>query len=487
MRSLLRLFFLLVPLLICCQSQIQDRSKFTPEVAREFSTTRWDSVRFITERIKEPVFPAAKISVLVPPRQSGTSTNEDMRASIQSAIDSCHQMGGGTVAIQAGSYFMKGPIHLRSNVHLHLDAGAKLIFSDQYEDYLPLVKVRWEGTVCWNFSPMIYAYQAENIALTGSGEIDGQGKTWSIEWRKKQRKDKDLLRQMGNDLVPEDQRIFGNGYLDRDQDGEDDGFGDGRMHYLRPTLVEWYECKNILIEDLIFRNAAFWTIHPVFSKNIKISNVQVFGGYLNDDGIDPDGCEDVLIEDCYIETHDDAIAIKAGRDQDAWERMPAKNIVIRNCTLNSGVNSFAIGSEMSGGVENVYVENCRLMRGRHGLNFKTNLDRGGSVQKIFFRNIEADSLTEALFIFRMDYHGYRGNHFPTSFSDFYAEKINCAYAGKTAIKLAGVPDAPLKRIFLKDLDITSANQVIQVDHARDILFEEVVVNGKTIELDEYLD
>ena len=212
--------------------------------------------------------------------------------------------------------------------------------------------------------------------------------------------------------------------------------------------MEFYRCTQIEINGLTFRNPPFWTIHPVFSKSVIIKNVQIFGGYLNDDGIDPDSSEDILIDSCYIETHDDAIAIKAGRDQDAWHRPGCRNIIIRNCVLNSGVNAFAIGSEMSGGVENVFVEDCRLLRGRHGLNFKTNLDRGGSVGNIFFRNIKADSLSDALFIFRMDYHGYRGNNFPTHFKGFFATEIECQYAGQTAFKLVGIPEAPIRDIYL---------------------------------------
>ena len=138
---------------------------------------------------------------------------------------------------------------------------------------------------------------------------------------------------MGNDLIPEDQRVFGDGFLDLDGDGKDDGHGDGRSHYLRPTLIEFYNCEHILISDLTLKNSIFWNVHPVFCTNVTIRGLNIHGGYLNDDGINPDSCEDVLIEACSIETEDDAIAIKAGRDQDAWERPPSQNIIIRNCTL----------------------------------------------------------------------------------------------------------------------------------------------------------
>mgnify|MGYP001797418930 CR=1 FL=1 len=228
---------------------------------------------------------------------------------------------------------------------------------------------------------------------------------------------------MGNDLVPEAQRVFGNGFLDLNGDGQDDGYGDGQPHWLRPSLVEFYECENVLIAEPTLRISLFWTVHPVFCRNVCIRGLRVYGGYLNDDGIDPDSCTDVLIEDCYIETKDDAISIKAGRDQDAWQRPPCRNILIRNCRLNSGVNSFCVGSEMSGGVENGFVEDCHILNGKHGLNFKCNLDRGGQVQHIYLRNITIDTVREAMFIFRMDYHGYRGNNYPTKINKFYAANI----------------------------------------------------------------
>ncbi|PJF38854.1 MAG: polygalacturonase, partial [Phototrophicales bacterium] len=146
---------------------------------------------------------------------------------------------------------------------------------------------------------------------------------------------------------------------------------------MRPTFIEFFECENILIDGLTLRNSPFWNVHPVFCRNVTLRNLNVEHGTTNDDGIDPDSCTDVLIENCTIDTHDDAIAIKAGRDQDAWKRPPAQNIIVRNCNLTSGVNAFCIGSEMSGDVRHVFFEKSKVARARHGINFKCNLDRGG--------------------------------------------------------------------------------------------------------------
>ena len=459
-------------LLSCNSTQIPDA--FTAEQARLFAQEKWSTVPDLVEKIQTPNISKVYLRTI---RAEGEI---DYRPILQAAIDSCHLAGGGRINISPGIYNIRGPLHLRSSVHLHLQEDATLMFSDDFQDYLPLVKVRWEGTVCWNYSPLIYAYQQDHIHLSGMGTINGNGKNWSVAWRKMQDPDKKRLRQMGNDLVPENERVFGTGFLDLDGDGKDDGFGDGKIHYLRPTLVEFYECQNILIEDLTFRNAPFWTIHPVFCSSVQCKNLKIFGGYLNDDGIDPDSSEGVLIDSCYIETHDDAIAIKAGRDQDAWSRLGTKNIIIRNCTLNSGVNSFAIGSEMSGGVENVFVQNCHLAQGRHGLNFKTNLDRGGTVKDIFFRDITVDSLAEALFIFRMDYHGYRGNHFPTNFSGFYAQNIRAKNGGKVVFKIVGVEDAPISQVYLENISVDQAITNYELAYAEEIIFEQVRIKQENI-------
>jgi polygalacturonase len=287
---------------------------------------------------------------------------------------------------------------------------------------------------------------------------------------------------MGNDTVPEYQRVFANGFLDLDGDGADDGYGDRMQHYLRPTLIELYECERILIEDLTIRDSPFWTVHPVFSKNVSLRKLKIYGESLNDDGIDPDSSEDVLIEGCKIKTHDDAIAIKAGRDQDAWDRPGSCNIIVRNNHLLSGVNALCIGSEMSGGVENFYVYDNYIAGGTHALNFKCNLDRGGKVQKVYIRDIQVESCQDALFIFRMDYQGYRGNLFPTKFNDFYVSGIQCKKVTKTPFRIVGVEEEPITRILLDNITIDEAGEESVIEFAEDLVFNEVSIEGKPFQL-----
>lgn len=454
---------------------------FSKESAEDQIKKGWEKVPEILKRIVPPTFPEVSYNVL----EHGAKGNASFDNSVvfQSLIDEVSTKGGGMVLVPSGQYFIDGPIHFRDNINLHLEEGARIYFSSNANSYLPAVKIRFEGTVCYNYSPLIYGIGLKNIAITGKGTVDGAARKWSKEWRKVQKPDKDRLRQMGNDKIPEEQRVFANGWLDLDGDGKDDGYGDRKEHFLRPSLIEFYECENILIDGVSVRESPFWTIHPVFCRNVTMTNLNVFGDTLNDDGIDPDSSEDVLIENCEIRTEDDAISIKAGRDQDAWDRPDSKNIVIRNNRLLSGVNALCIGSEMSGGVSQVFAENNYIANGKHALNFKCNLDRGGQVQHVYLRNTEISSCEEAMFIFRMDYHGYRGNNFPTKFNDFYVSGIKCGTVEKTPFKIVGVASEPISRVYISDVDIAKAGESSELDHVTDIIFDDVNIDGSVFALE----
>jgi polygalacturonase len=477
----LRHYFILLLLLSSCQQKPATPADFTYEHAQQQMEAGWQRVIAIERRIRPPAFPKRDFDI----RQYGAvaDSTQNAQPAFAEAIRACHAAGGGRVVVPAGAYLSNGPIHLLSNVNLYLEEGATILFGTNPVDYTPLVKVRWEGTVAYNYSPLVYAYQQENIAITGRGILDGQTEgAWS-RWKKdnggnNQEADKQVLRQMGNDRVPEAQRVFGHGFLDQDGDGQDDGHGDGQEHYLRPTLIEFYECQNVLIEGVTLKSSPFWTVHPVFCRNVTLRGLDIRAGTTNDDGIDPDSCTDVLIENCTINTHDDAISVKAGRDQDAWERPGSENIIVRNCTLASGVNAVCVGSEMSGGVRNLFVENCQLRDGKHALNFKTNLDRGGQVAQVYIRNLDIQRCDEAMFIFRMDYHGYRGNDFPTQFNDFYVSNVRCERVAERPFKIVGTEAAPVRRVLLDSIRVERAGEPSLLEHAEHILTHEVTVAGQ---------
>ncbi len=434
----------------------------------------------VLQRIQPPVFQDKIFNI----NNFGAVANgtSDARAAIQNAIEVCHAAGGGRVLVPAGHYFCDGPLHIKSNVNLHLEKDALITFGVNPEKYTPLVKVRWEGTVCYNYSPLIYAYQQNNIAITGAGRLNGQAERFWYAWKrgndgKNQDVDKPTLRQMGNDRVPEEQRIFGNGFMDVNNDGVNDG--DGQAHYLRPSLVEFYECNNILLEDFTAEGSPFWTIYPVFCKNITIRRLTIKKGTTNDDGIDPDSCEDVLIEDCIIDTNDDPVSIKSGRDQDAWNRPGSRNIIVRNCIVSCEVgNGFCIGSEMSGGVENIFVENYIIKTTDNGINFKCNLDRGGFIKNIHLRNITIDSCAKHGILFQMDYHSYRGGNYPPDFQNFILKNINIRKAEKIGIKIAGVETKSVQNIHLQDIRIDTTPVATIFSFVNKLSLARVQINGQ---------
>ena len=330
-----------------------------------------------------------------------TATAAQNQKAINRVISLVSKKGGGKVIIPKGTW-NTGAIELKSHVNLVLEEGATLHFAFEPKLY-PLVRTSWEGLACWNYSPCIYAYKATDIAITGKGTIDGGGNNDTFwQWNgsprfgykegvtKESQKlgSRSKLLKMAEDGVPFDERKFGMGYG------------------LRPQLVNMVHCERILIKDVKMINSPFWVIHPLLSKNITVDGVYVWNEGPNGDGCDPEACENVLIQNCVFHTGDDCIAIKSGRNNDGrlWNQ-PSKNIIIRNCKMEDGHGGVVIGSEISGGCENVYAENC-VMDSPHLeriLRIKTNNCRGGQVQNINMRNVVVGQCKEAVVKINLDY------------------------------------------------------------------------------------
>lgn len=451
---------------------------FTLQTAQQQEAEGWAEMPAILARINPPAFPDKAVD-LTDFGGTGDGTS-DNRQAFQRAIAFLVEQGGGKLTVPPGIYWVDGPIVMQSAIHLEVQKGATIRFSSNPASYLPAVKQRWEGTVCYNYSPLIRGHNLTHVALTGEGTIDGAGVDWAHSWKEKQDPDKAVLRRMGNDKVPEERRVFGNGFLDLDGDGKDDGHGDGQPHYLRPPLIQFYECEGILLEGLTLTGSPFWTVHPVFCRNVIGRNLRIISDSPNDDGFDPDSCEDVLIEDCVIDTRDDAIAIKAGRDQDAWDRPSSRNIIIRNNILQSGANALCIGSEMSGGVETVFAENNTIPRAGNALKFKCNLDRGGFVRSIFIRDTIIDSCRQSLLDFTTDYHGYRGGNFPVAFHDFHISGITCKETGRAAFEINGVESRPIERVYLNNIHVEKARQKLSISHAEGLIFRDVIIDNEAV-------
>lgn len=302
---------------------------------------------------------------------------EKTSSAIEQAIEKANSSGGGIVVVPEGEW-LTGKVHLKSNVNLHLNKGAVLLFSEDPADYLPAVHTTWEGMECYNYSPLIYAYECENIAITEQGEIKAKMDVWST-WFSRPPAHMNSLARLYH-LAAQNKPV------------EDRQMVNDTSH-LRPQFIQFNRCENVLLEGISIRNSPFWVIHPYMSKNIVIRNLNVYAHGHNNDGVDPEMSQNMLIENCVFDQGDDAIAVKSGRNQDAWRlNMPTKNVVIRNCRIKNGHQLLAIGSELSGGVENIYMENCQVDEGaklNHLLFIKTNDRRGGYVNNIHLKNIKS--------------------------------------------------------------------------------------------------
>jgi len=427
--------------------------------ANYVSSQSWDLADDIVSNLDPVTFPDVDYNIMdFGAIGDGETRNKE---AFEKAITNCSEKGGGKIVVPAGNYFMNGPLVFKSNVHIELQEGAILNFSPNEKDYLPAVLVRWEGTMVYNYSPLIYAYQVKNIALTGKGTINGNGSKNFATWKKLQQPDKNKLRKMGQQNTPIYERVFAEG------------------HHLRPSLFQPFGCTNVRLEGVTILDSPFWVIHPTFCDNVIIRGVTVDSYNTNNDGCDPESCSNVLIEDCTFRTGDDSIAIKAGRDNDAWRiGRPTENVVIRNCNFYSKINGVCIGSEMSGGVRNIFIENIDMSMSSNAIYFKANLDRGGYIKNVFVRNIKADTVRTALIRFEPNYKGQKSSFNPTLFENFYIENIKSDVSKEVGIYLAGIEkDYPIKNINLKNIKLGQTPEPYVMENAENILFENVEING----------
>ena len=281
---------------------------------------------------------------------------------------------GGRVVVPPGE-FLTGPIRLRSNVELHVSAGATLRFQTDATSY-PIVRTRWQGIECFSHSPLIYAYDETDIAITGTGTLDGGASTDNWWSSTRPRTDWQRLLQLVDDDVPVEERIFQPG------------------HGFRPSFVQPYECRRVRIEDVRIVNAPMWVVHPVFCTDVLIRGVTVDSLGPNNDGCNPDSCENVVITGCSFTTGDDCIAIKSGRDTDGRRvARPSRNILIESCRFTAGHGALTIGSEASGGVHNVRAQDLHITGTDHAIRIKTNSDRGGVIEHLTASNVTVDAVT----------------------------------------------------------------------------------------------
>lgn len=422
----------------------------------------WTDVPAILARIRAPEFPAREFNVMAYGAKGDGRT--DSLPAVRAAIEACSTAGGGHVVVPAGTYLLNGPLQLKSNIDLHLAAGSILLFSGEPAHFLPMVLVRWEGIILHNYSPMIYARGAENIAITGRGVIDANARRefqgWAMGISKLQYPAQERSRQMGAAGAPIADRIFGEG------------------SYLRPSTIQPYECHNVLIEGVTIKDSPFWVIHPTFCTNVIVRGVTVDSLLINNDGCDPDSCTDVLIENCRFHTGDDGVALKAGRDADAWrDSRMTQNVIIRNCVFQSKINALCIGSEMSAGVRHVFMEDCRVEEGESCIYFKSNSDRGGFIENVRVRRVQIGQSRAGVVRFETNYHSYRGGHTPTAYRDFVIEDVTCADATNYAVFAEGTSESPIENVLLHNVTVTKAREPLFLRNAATLRLVNVHVNG----------
>ena len=412
----------------------------------------------ILKSIVAPVFPNQVFNIMDYGAVNDGVT--DVRTAINKAITTCSNAQGGTVLVPQGKYYVAGSIVMKSNVNLKVEEGAEIVFSSSPKDYTPFVLTVWEGTELFNYSPLVYGYHVSNIAITGKGILNGSATKTFATWRPQGSKIQGRLRQMGIDQVPVFQRNF------------------GLESILPPSMIQFFGCSNVLIQDIHISDAPYWVIHPVFCNNVTVRGVEINSNNLNNDGCDAEYTRNVLIENSTFNVGDDAIAIKAGRDQDGWRiGQPTENIVIRNCIFNSMCNGLCIGSEMSAGVQNIFMENVVVKNSLSGLYFKSNQDRGGFIRNVWIRNVTIDSVRTALIRFEPNYPGGRGGHNPALFQNFLIENVHGDRSGECGFYAVGIEKYPLKDITLRNISLRQCKTPYILKNVENVTFENVIFGG----------
>lgn len=383
----------------------------------------------------------------------------DCRRAFAKAMKKGEKTGGIHITVPEGVYFMAGPLTLQSNVCIELLKGAVLKFSPDPALY-PLVSTSWEGTYLHNYSPLIYACEAHDVAIIGEGTIDGNAMTTFATWKPLQREALMRSRQMNHEQTPVAERVFGDG------------------SWLRPHLLQLYKCSGVTLEGVKIINSPFWCVHLLRSDNVICRSLRYDAKLVNNDGIDPESSRNILIEDIHFDNGDDNIAIKAGRDNDGWAAAaPSENIVIRRCHFK-GLHAVVIGSEMSGGVRNVFIENCDYAGYcKRGIYVKTNPDRGGYVKNIFVKDCVLDEV-EDLFYVTSKYagEGLDNNHF-TEISNLYVDGLTCRKASNAALVLQGTAQKPITGVVFDNIEVGEAKIGVSFSDTRGVTMGECHIGG----------
>ncbi|SHE74116.1 Polygalacturonase [Dysgonomonas macrotermitis] len=396
-------------------------------------------------------------------------------AIIKKAIEKLSTEGGGTLFFPAGTY-LTGPIVLKSNITLDIEAGATIKFSDDFSEYTPFVEMRYEGVVMKSFCPMIYAYEQQNITIKGEGTIDGNGKKWwygtfSIEGA---HKDEDFRKELAGyqDMWSKENPNF----TIEEQSDWKRTLG---KRFFRPPLMQPYKCKDFKVEGVTIINSPFWTINPEFCENVTVQGVTINNPDApNTDGINPSSCKNVLISDCHITVGDDCITLKSGRDLQGREyATPCENITITNCVMLAGHGGVVIGSEMSGDVRKVTISNCVFDGTDRGIRLKSTRGRGGIVEEIRVSNIVMKNIVGEAITLNLFYSNVPAEEFSERTPVFRNIHISGLTGSEvnTACTVLGIEEALISDISFSDINIDAKTGFV-INKAKDITLDNVRVN-----------
>ena len=464
----------------------------------------YNQLPFEMPRVIRPVFPDYEVNIkdfgAVP---DGKTLNTE---AINKAIQEVSSRGGGKVIVPQGLW-LTGPIELQSNVNLYTEENALILFSDNFNDY-PIIETSFEGLETRRCQSPVSAVNAENIAITGHGVFDGAGDSWRPVKKGKMTESqwKSLLASGGvvenNIWYPTEGSLKGAKACKEFNNPEgietEEQWNEIRP-WLRPVLLSLVKCKKVLLEGVTFKNSPSWCLHPLSCEHITIDGVKVFNPWYsqNGDALDLESCTNALVINNVFDAGDDAICIKSGKDEDGRRRgEPCQNVIVKNNVVLHGHGGFVVGSEMSGGVKNIYVSDCTFLGTDVGLRFKSTRGRGGVVENIYIHNINMIDIPHEALLFDLFYGGKAAGEETAeelagrmkaevppvteetpAFRDIYISDVTARGVGR-AMFFNGLPEMPIRNVHIKNVTVSRAEKGIEISQAENVTIENTVVESE---------
>jgi polygalacturonase len=465
----------------------------------------YENLPFDMPKVEQPSFPAYEANILdFGAKSDGITMNTD---AINNAIKDVNAKGGGKVIIPEGIW-LTGPIELLGNVNLYTEKNALVIFTDNFDAY-PVIETSFEGLDTRRCQSPVSARNAENIAITGYGVFDGAGDAWRPVKKEK------MTERQWNNLVGSGGVVNADGKIwyptagalkgakatkafNNPEGIESEEEWNEIRPWLRPVLLSFIKCKKVLLEGVTFKNSPSWCIHPLSCESITLNHVKVFNPWYsqNGDALDLESCKNALVINCIFDAGDDAICIKSGKNENGRRRgEPCQNVIVKNNTVYHGHGGFVVGSEMSGGVKNIYVTDCTFLGTDVGLRFKSTRGRGGVVENIYIRNIHMIDIPNEPLLFDLFYGGKGPNEvtaedeenqdmtlFPVTeetpaFRDIHISNVYCKGAGR-AMFFNGLPEMPIKNVTVKDVVISDAKEGVVISQAANVILENMKIEAR---------